>query len=202
MNQERPIVAAFDFDGTLTTRDSLLPFLLYTTGFGKSTLNFLLEAPTLIGYLIGIISRQKTKERILTRFFANTPISSLLPQAQQFALHKIPSLLKPKAIERLQWHLRQGHRCLVISASIDLYLKPWCETAGIDTLICSRLEVDADQRVTGKLIGLNCWGPEKVRRLEELFGPKESYTLYAYGDSRGDRELLALADHAYFGTMP
>ena len=87
--------------------------------------------------------------------------------------------------------------CVLISASIDAYLDPWSKLAGFDHVICSRLETTPAGNVTGRLVGLNCWGPEKVRRLEELFGPLKKYTLYAYGDSRGDKELLAGADYPF-----
>jgi len=102
-------------------------------------------------------------------------------------------------MDRLQWHLEQGHRCIIVSASIDIYLEPWAESFGVHDVICSRL-ASPNGFVTGKLMGANCWGPEKVRRLEEEFGNLEDYNLFAYGDSRGDRELLAAADHPFYRT--
>lgn len=197
----KPIIAAFDFDGTLTTRDSLLPFLIDTTGVWKSAFYLFLEIPAMLGFLLGITPRQTTKERILKRFFGGVALKTLQHQGERFAGERIAKLLKPKARKRLEWHLNQGHRCILVSASIDIYLQPWIEKVGIHTLLCSRLEVDTEQKITGKLIGLNCWGPEKVRRLEEVCGPRTSYTLYAYGDSRGDKELLATADHPYYRSL-
>jgi HAD superfamily hydrolase (TIGR01490 family) len=201
MTENKTIIAAFDFDGTLTTRDSLLPFLIFSTGFFRTALYLFVESPSLLGYLLGIVPRQKVKESILNRFFQGIPKKTIERKAQEYAWKKIDSLYKPHAIERLQWHLKQGHRCLIISASIDLYLNPWCEKMGLEPPICSRLEFDAEERVTGKLIGMNCWGPEKVRRLKERLGAKDSYILYAYGDSRGDHELLDYADHPFYRKM-
>lgn len=90
---------------------------------------------------------------------------------------------------------------MLISASVDTYLVPWAQRVGFDKVATSLLEIDANQCITGRLVGKNCWGPEKVRRLQELVGPKEGYVLYAYGDTRGDRELLQYADHPFYRKM-
>ncbi|MEJ1959737.1 MAG: HAD-IB family phosphatase [Nitrosomonadales bacterium] len=87
---------------------------------------------------------------------------------------------------------------MIISASLELYVQPWGTSAGFDDVIATKLEMAGDGCTTGKLSGANCFGIEKIRRLEALLGTREGYTLYAYGDSRGDRELLSSADYAYY----
>ena len=87
---------------------------------------------------------------------------------------------------------------MAISASLALYVQPWALKAGFDDVIATHLETLEDGRISGKLAGKNCFGIEKIRRLEALLGPRNGYTLYAYGDSRGDRELLSSADYAYY----
>jgi HAD superfamily phosphoserine phosphatase-like hydrolase len=91
---------------------------------------------------------------------------------------------------------------VVISASLDIYVRPWAIKAGFADVIATHLETREDGRVTGKLSGANCFGAEKVRRLEALLGPRSGYTLYAYGDSRGDKELLLSADYPYYRKIP
>lgn len=199
---DKPVVAAFDFDGTLTHRDSLLPFLLYTTGLPAFASNMLVLLPTLAGYVLGMIANDVAKQRLLTRFFFGTPIERLRAQAEQFAAQRLPGLIRPAALRRLAWHKRQGHRCVVISASLELYVRPWALQAGFDEVIGSRLEASADGRVSGRLLEGNCFGSEKVRRLEALLDDRNGYTLYAYGDSRGDRELLSGADFAFYRHIP
>lgn len=201
MMEERPVVAAFDFDGTLTYRDSLLPFAIFIRGKLKSTFNVTLALPYLLGFILHIVPRQKAKEALLRQFFKGEHIETLRKWGQEFALRGIPLLLNPKAMERFLWHKKQGHRCIVVSASIDIYLNPWAYHAGFNDVLGSRIEVGDDNTFTGKLVGLNCWGPEKVRRIEQLLGPKSNYVLYAYGDSRGDKEMLELADYAYNETF-
>lgn len=197
----KPVVAAFDFDGTLTHRDTLFPFLLHVAGWGAFARHVFALAPTLAGYGLGMIRNDIAKERVLARFLAGTEIGALQREAVRFAGQKLAGMLRAEALERLAWHKRQGHRCVLISASLDLYVRPWAQKAGFADAIASHLETLADGRVSGKLLGKNCFGAEKVRRLEELLGPRSGYTLYAYGDSRGDKELLSYADHAYYRTF-
>ncbi len=191
-----PVIAAFDFDGTITYRDSLLPFLFYTHGYLKSLWNFFLCSPTLLAYVVGLSSRQQTKERILQQFYKGLTLSELQKWSKEYAENGIK--VKPEAIERIHWHQNQGHRCVLVSASIDVYLEPWAKRMGFSDVLCSRIEVDANQKLTGKLQGLNCRAQEKVNRLNQLLGPKADYILYAYGDSKGDKEMLDYADYPFY----
>lgn len=191
----KPTIAAFDFDGTLTRCDSLVPFLFFTFGTWKTIAGLLAELPSMIAFLLNLRTRQSTKERILTRFLKGLPSPSLDKMGSDFAEKGISKILRSDSMQKLRWHQEQGHRCVLISASIDLYLKPWAASEGIPHILASQLAYDQENKATGLLQGLNCWGKEKTRRLTELLGPKENYILYAYGDSAGDRELLALADH-------
>jgi phosphatidylglycerophosphatase C len=191
-------VAAFDFDGTITDRDSLLPFLFYNKGLIKTVAYLITLLPYLLGFVLKLVSRQRTKEAILTRFFKGISLEEQRQWGKRYATEKLNQFVKPAALERIKWHQAQGHMLILISASLDFYLHAWAEQNGFDALICSHLEVDEQGRMTGKLAGLNCWGLEKQRRLLEKLGRRESFILYAYGDSRGDQELLAMADHPFY----
>jgi len=195
---EMPVVAAFDFDGTLTRRDTLLPFLLHTLGAASVAHNALLLSPTLAGYGLGLIPNSVAKERVLVRCLAGLSFDELQQEAERFAALILPGLLRHESLQRYAWHKLQGHRCVVISASLDIYVRPWAVSAGFDDVIATQLETQTDGIVTGKLSGENCYGIEKVRRLDAVLGARTGYSLYAYGDSRGDRELLSSADYPYF----
>lgn len=199
---DKPVVAAFDFDGTLTYRDTLFPFLLRAAGWGRFVRHAFALTPTLAGYGLGMIRNDVAKQRVLTRFFAGINIDILRDKATEFAEHELPGLIRPEAARRFDWHKKQGHRCIVISASLELYVRHWALKTGFDDVLASRLETLEDGSVTGNLLGKNCFGIEKVRRLEELLGSRSGYTLYAYGDSRGDKELLSGADYAYYRKIP
>lgn len=200
-NSELLTIAAFDFDGTITTGDSLLVFLKYAAGSWNTFKSLFLLAPFLIGFLFKCVSRQKVKEKILSRFFAGMPINWMKELGDSFAYSKeLEKMIRPSARQRLAWHQKQGHRCVLISATLDIYLIPWAKQEGFHDVLSSKLEANSSGVVTGRLEGLNCWGAEKTRRLQETFGPqKGNYILYAYGDSRGDWELLAAANYPFSG---
>lgn len=200
---DKPVIAAFDFDGTMTKRDTLLSFLTFTAGKWPTAKKLAGLTPDMIGFLLKQVSRQQVKEAILTSFFKGLPYHQLQEMGEAFARSPALSrLVLPAALKRLDWHRGQKHRCILISASIAPYLNPWSVRQGFDNLICSTLEVDQKGNVTGLLNEKNCWGPEKERRLLELAGPKENYILYAYGDSRGDEELLSAANYPFYRKMP
>jgi phosphatidylglycerophosphatase C len=199
---DKPVVAAFDFDGTITRRDTLLPFLLHALGAADLARHGLLLSSTLLGYGLGLIDNGVAKERVLRRYLGGMGMEDLQQRAERFVMLALPALLRPEALRRIEWHKQQGHRCIVISASLELYVRPWALGAGFEQVIATQLDVPQDGLVSGKLRGKNCYGPEKVSRLEALLGARDCYTLYAYGDSRGDRELLSVADYAYYRTMP
>lgn len=200
---EKPVIAAFDFDGTITKRDSLISFLAFTAGKWQTAKKLLLASPQIVRFLLNQISRQEAKEAILKQFFKGVPFHQLQELGEAFSHSAaLANLVYPAALKRLEWHRSQKHRCILISASLDVYLKPWSMKQGFDDLICSTLEIDQNGNATGLLKGKNCWGPEKEERLLNLVGSKEDYILYAYGDSRGDEQLLSKADYPFYRKMP
>lgn len=194
-------IAAFDFDGTLTYHDSLLPFLQHSHGKWQTAYKLLALSPLLAYDVIRGADRQTMKERILTSFFKGYSVEEMMQRGKAFAEQELGKHVRPEGLKRLRWHQNQGHRCILISASIDIYLDPWAKSVGFNDIITSQMEFDSLGNATGRLVGKNCRRQEKVRRLEELVGPKD-YVLYAYGDSTGDKELLALADHPFMKEMP
>lgn len=200
MSESLKTIAAFDFDGTLTYRDSLLSFLIFAVGPVRTILYLLLELPYLLGFCMGVISRQKVKEAVLTRFFLGESIEALKKKGESFAKNHLPSLVRPEGLERIIWHRNQGHRCILVSANLALYLEPWSKANGFDVCLATRLEVTSSGKVTGRLEGLNCRGEEKVCQLKKNIG-NERVILYAYGDSDGDRELLTFADYPYYRKL-
>ncbi len=193
-----PDVAVFDFDRTLTDRDSLLPFLFYMEGRSRAVGYLASMSLEAMKFIVGWSSRQGLKEKMLARFLGGRSMAEIEAIGRRYAEEQVDFFLRPQAIRRLAWHLSQGHRCLLVSASPSFYLKPWAERYGFEEVLCSHLEVDARGCVTGRLVGLNCWGPEKKRRLLAYLGPRKGYRLYAYGDSRGDREMFELADYSFY----
>ena len=194
-----PVVAAFDFDGTITRGDSLLPFLRFAAGWPGFLLGLAASVPMLVGLASGLVPAQTAKETLIRRFLRDRTKAEMAAVGEAFAENVIPRMLRPSAIARLTQHQQLGHHCVLVSASLDCYLEPWAVALGFDDVLCSRLEFDEQQRVTGRLQGHNCKGAEKVRRLQEYFGVGWPIAeMFAYGDSSGDRELLAAASRPFF----
>lgn len=187
-------VAAFDFDGTLTRGDTLGPFLREVAGTGAVLRAFAADAPRLLLAAAGAGSRDSAKERMLRRLVAGRRHSDLAAAGRTYGEQVAASQMRPEMLARLRWHAAEGHEIVIVSASLDVYIEPTAELLGVGTVLCSRMEVDGDGRVTGRLVGGNCRGPAKLARIREQFGAG-GYELWAYGDSAGDREMLAAADH-------
>ena len=183
---------AFDFDGTLTTRDTLIAFIRYTCGTPRFLFGFLLHAPLLVLMKLRLYSNGKAKQRLFSWFFRGMPLQTFDALCQSFALsHR--HLLRPETVRLLQQALSEGSEVLVVSASIDNWVQPFFPAV---TVLGTQIEV-IDGRLSGRFLTPNCYGQEKVRRILALHPDRSAYRLTAYGDSRGDRELLAFADEAH-----
>jgi len=193
-------VAAFDFDGTLTTRDTVWPFLRCAAGAPAIWRGLPLAAPALVGRVGGLLGSTTTKELLYRIYLRGRHVDDVVEAGRRFAREQVPPLIRPHALARLRWHQERGDRCLVVTASPELYVEPWANALGVET-IGSRLQVDRFGHLTGRHFGLACDGAEKARRLRAVLGV-DVYDVYAYGDSRGDRELLAMAQHPYYRVMP
>lgn len=202
-----PPIALFDFDGTLTRRDTLLPFLRYCVGTPRFLRILATQVPRLLGLAAGLLPNDQVKQQVLKAYFQGWPLEDVRCLGRIFSQEVVPSLLRPSTMAILRWHLAQGHRCFLVSASLDVYLQPWAERQGFAGVLCSQLEVSNLGLLTGRLLGRNVFGPEKVARLSHALEDELDAIEYAYGDSRGDREMLGLATHAWYrgefqGTIP
>jgi len=189
-------VAFFDFDGTLTRRDTMLPFLRRYVGNRTFFANLLLLSPVLLGYVARLVPNDVAKQKVLRRYLARHRLNDLYAAGADFAQRSIPDLLRPEGMEKLMWHQMQGHDCILVSASLDIYLRPWTDSQGIG-LLCSKLEADSDGMVSGLLDGNNCYGPEKVRQVRGWLTGRNPDFVYAYGDTGGDLPLLNFADEGW-----
>jgi phosphatidylglycerophosphatase C len=183
---DRP-VAAFDFDGTITRRDTLVPFLRLVAGGPRFTRAFASAATV---YARG--GREAYKAAVLRRLLAGMPAADLHRRALAYG-ETLPAQFRPEMVERVRWHQEQDHEVVIVSASLRAYLDPVVEHLGLDGVCAVELEVGADGRLTGHMVGPNCRGAEKVRRLDTWLGGRPATRLWAYGNSSGDRELLAAA---------
>jgi phosphatidylglycerophosphatase C len=200
-------VAVFDVDGTLTTRDCVVPFMRRVAGT-PGLVGGMLRSP---GALISATARRDRdalKAASASAAFAGREIERVQAEADEFARSVFADRLRSEVLASMRTHQQSADTVVLVSASYELYLRPLARLLGADDVLAVRLEVD-DGRLTGRLDGPNCRGPEKVRRLHEWLdlhaGGRRSVHVTAYGDSAGDRELLGDADVAHWvgsGSMP
>ncbi|NPD91094.1 HAD-IB family hydrolase [Xylanibacter muris] len=187
-------IYAFDFDGTITTRDTMFLFLRGLSGMRKVVYALISEAPFIIMMKLGMYSRHNAKERLLRRFIAGRNILDIDAFCNTLAVrHK--DIIRGTAVAEIEKAKAEGAEVVVVTASVENWVKPFLP--GI-TVIGTKLETTPGGIVTGRLSTRNCCGSEKVKRLLELYPDRESYYLAAYGDSSGDRELLEFADEPHY----
>lgn len=189
-------LALFDFDGTLTTRDTLFDFLWFTFGFRRFLVGMIKVSPVLLLFAFGAVSNVDAKKKILSQFFKGLRAEELIGWGVHYGESGIPRILRLEALERLCWHKTLGHRVIVVTASAEEWVRPWCSSQDVE-LIGTKLEVVGD-RVTGNFATSNCRGAEKVRRIRERVHLENYRRVYAYGDSKGDREMLSLATDPHY----
>ncbi len=193
-NPEQPRrVAAFDLDGTLTRRDCVTPFLRRAAG--RQLALALARHPFMLIAAIARRDRDSLKQLAVGSLLDKTATELDLLGAP-FATQVHERWMREDMRARLQWHQEQGDVTVIVSASFETYVRPLGALLGVNDVVCSRLEFTTDGRCTGRLAGPNCRGSEKERRLRAWLDERElgTATVWAYGDSAGDRELLAMAD--------
>ncbi len=189
-------IAFFDFDGTITTKDTLLEFIKFTQGNRAFITGFLLNSPYLAAYKLKLISNQLAKEKIIDYYFKNTPLARFQKWGDAFSTEILPRLLRPKAMVEIQKLQQSGATLVIVSASFGNWIQHWAAANSLH-LIATGPEV-RDGKLTGRIEGKNCHGYEKVRRIHEAFRLDDYESIHAYGDTAGDKPMLALATHAHY----
>ncbi|QCO67943.1 HAD family hydrolase [Luteimonas yindakuii] len=188
-------LALFDFDHTVTHCDTYSRFLRRVATPEQLAGARWAIGPWLLGYRAGLVSAAAIRRRVTRFAFAGRDAGEIAALAEAYAREELPGLVRPEALQRIEWHRAQGHTLVLVSASLDLYLVPWCVTYGFD-VVCNRLE-EVDGRLTGRYQPDDC-GPHKVREIRARFDPTAFERVYAYGDSREDRPMLALAHERWY----
>jgi phosphatidylglycerophosphatase C len=200
----RPTVAAFDFDGTLVDGGSVFPFLVGLRGLLPVLRAVFWLSPALLrAALTGGTAADEVKEKLFTRLLGGLPVTEVDRRSAVFAHRHLQRHLRADVRRRLDWHRRQGHHTVIVSASPECYVSPAGEELGVDGVVATRLAVGGGGLLTGGYEGKNCRGAEKYARLVVHLRSRgllsnaggEQPVLWAYGNSRGDLRLLNAADH-------
>lgn len=190
-------IAVFDFDGTLTRKDTLLEFIKFTCGKSSFYAGFLLYSPLLFLMMLKLYPNGRAKEIIFQHFFKGWPIERFQAAGKSFA-KRIDEFYNEDVLDILFKHISEGDKVYVVTASVDEWVRPWCQNKANMVVLGTQVEIDADGRLSGKFITNNCYGQEKVNRLLLAEPDRKDYELYAYGDSRGDKEIIDYSDYGFY----
>ena len=189
-------IAFFDFDGTITTKDSLEDFIQFAVGKTRYYFGLLILSPILVGYLTKLIRNDIAKQKLMSHFFKGWDVNQFNKVAEEYSVKCIDKIVRPKARERLDWHKSEGHKVVIVTASMDNWLKKWCEREAFE-LVSTRMQV-VDNHLTGMFENKNCHGEEKVKKITRRYDLKVFEYVYAYGDTSGDKPMMSLANESFY----
>ena len=189
-------IAFFDFDGTITSKDTLLEVIKYQKGKLSFYAGFLLNSPALIGLKLKLVSNQAAKECMLKYFFKGMDVKSFQRGCDGFIDNMLPAIIRPAAIDEIKNLKAEGFETVVVSASPENWIKKWADANGLG-LIATKLQTK-DNLLTGYIEGINNNGDEKAVRIKAEFDLAEYSDIYCYGDSGGDKAMLALGTKVYY----
>lgn len=185
----------FDFDHTLTSCHSVIPFIQTSFPFQRRLLFWSFKLP--LWALSYPATKQSFKSLWVRHFLTNLKEDSFKKICNEFGQTILPSLIKPNALELLKKHQKEGFNVAIISASLQQYLAPLQNFLNLGAVIGTQIEIN-EGVLTGNIQGANCKKAEKLHRFYSLFPKKENEITHAYGDSDGDKEMLEAALYPHY----
>ncbi len=186
--------ALFDFDGTITTKDTLFDFIRFTYGRSGLVKCLLMNVWNLSLYAARLRSNERAKEIMLATMLKGTDTAVFKEQCERYSMERVPQIIREKTKEIIEKHKSAGETLFIVSASPENWIRPWAMKNGFTEVIATKLE-ERDGALTGKFASRNCYGEEKVNRLKEFFTDRQQVYITAYGDSNGDKPMLNYANH-------
>ncbi|PPU78096.1 HAD family hydrolase [Xanthomonas cucurbitae] len=188
-------LALFDFDHTITTCDTYARFLRKVATPAQLASAKWQVGPWVLGYRLGMVSAAALRARVTRIVFSGRSLDKMAAHGADYARTALPGVLRAEVMQRIDWHQAQGHEVVLVSASLDLYLQPWCTQHGL-SLICNRLEHTGGV-LSGRYAEGDC-GPHKARQIRARYDLAQYACVHAYGDSREDQPMLALAQQRWY----
>jgi phosphatidylglycerophosphatase C len=189
-------IAFFDFDGTITSKDTLAELLKFKAGLFKYYAGILFLSPILVLYKLGLVSNHKAKEIMLEYFLKGDSAAEFNALCREFAETKLPTLFRKGALSEIRRHLQNNTQVVIVTASPENWVQPWCQQFNLEC-IATKLKV-RNGKLTGKIAGQNCSGEEKVKHILKRYNLSYYTKIYAYGDTPGDLPMLSLATDSYY----
>jgi phosphatidylglycerophosphatase C len=189
-------LALFDFDGTISRKDTLLDFIQFSFSKRKILSAGVILSPILALYASNLIDNSIAKQHVYKFFFSGMSIEKIKDLGKCYTEERLGQIIRPLGMERIMWHKHNNHQIVIVSASTEYWIKPWSEKMGL-SLISTKLEI-IENKLTGNFSGKNCHGEEKVKRIRDFYDLDKFENIYAYGDSDGDKQMLKIANKSFY----
>lgn len=193
---KKKAIAFFDFDGTITFKDTLLEIIKFQHGRAGLYKGLLAISPWLLAMKLKLVTNQAAKERLLSHFFKGMPAKDFQILCDRFSGECLPALIRPGALKEIERLRKEETPVVIVSASPENWISGWCKANNL-VCIATRLE-ETGNILTGRIAGKNCHGIEKVRRIREKFDLSAYTDIFCFGDTKGDKPMLSLATFAYY----
>jgi len=193
---KKKAIAFFDFDGTITFKDTLLEIIKFQNGRAGLYKGLFTVSPWLLAMKLKLVTNQAAKERLLSQFFKGMSIKDFQTLCDRFSGECLPALIRAGAFEEIERLKKEEVTVVVVSASPENWISGWCKENNL-VCIATRLE-ETDNILTGRIAGKNCYGIEKVSRIREKFDLSAYTDIFCFGDTKGDKPMLSLATSAYY----
>ena len=185
----------FDFDGTLTRKDTFVDLIKFQFGIAKLLLGFGMYLPHLFLMKVKLYSNAKTKQKIFKHFFKGMDIDSFNKLCQSYCDSRFLEIMRPSALTYLEQSKAEK---AIVSASIQNWVKCFAERLNIEIILATEIEIDEYGKLTGNFSSNNCHGDEKVVRIKSLIDERSSFQITAFGDSNGDKAMIKYADKGHY----
>ena len=192
--ENKKIIALFDFDGTITTTDIFFDFLYFLSKKPNLLVKMLIALPVLLLYFLKVYGNEKAKKKIFKLIFSNISVLDLNSLVESYYSNKFETKIRTTLFDKFNYHKQQNHIVVIVSANFDFILKPFAKKH-IVHLICTETEIQNDI-LTGNFVTPNCYGKQKELRILQVFNNFSEFESFGYGDSIGDKEMLAICNHS------
>lgn len=194
----KPRLAVFDFDGTITNKDTFIELIKYYGGKKIFYLTLFLFSPYLLLWKLHLYPNWKIKQKIFSYYFKGMALSRFKQICESFTSNTFETIIFSQAKKQIDQHLENNDTVIIVSASVNEWVKEFASKLGINKILATEIETDENNMLTGNFHTKNCYGKEKIKRLYNEFPNLSSYYMIAYGNSRGDFDLLKIADKANY----
>jgi len=188
-------LALFDFDGTITRADTWTPFVRLTATSTRTAIGSIALLPVAVAYRLKLMGGATARPIVAMVAFRGRSEAEIRSAGCEYAAKELPGTVRRMALDKIRWHQARGDRVIVVSGSLDVYLQPWCAAIGVE-VICTELTAK-NGVLTGRYRQGDCTGRRKTDRLHERVRLSDYETIYAYGDSAEDTELLSVAHRRF-----